>query len=463
MLLATKCPHCRTTFKVANDQLKLQAGLVRCGVCQQVFNGIEHLAAASNTAVVAEPLKTPEPVTNPVVDKVVVIDDDDDDDEIVNAAADPVTAPTPESDPELDSDPIFEPTSESDLISISTADLDFDLPDTPPTVAVKPFLISSESGSRIEPDLDINFAPPQPQVPVPVPVPVQVPAQTHENAAEGYFKSRSKAEIEAEVQALLDADLLAELEATNSVLLNIQNLPPASSDAKKIAKVEPSFDLPESEPLSETVIPAEFLQHTDLRSHLSDTTSDDFLSQADSTADISPNSGDIAQLSFVRQANAKKRVAWLFSIGTLVLVLLLTGQATYQFRDLIAAVYPPSKATLVTLCQYARCQIQLPAQLDALSYEADELHSLPHENTYEFSLLMRNHSSLPQAWPHIELTLKDAKKQAVLRRVFTPDEYLPNPHDVSTGFPANQEQAIKLYFAVDQVKASDYVVATFYP
>src|SRR5476649_2681667 len=48
MLLATKCPHCKTTFKVANDQLKLQSGLVRCGICNQVFNGIEHLAATTN-------------------------------------------------------------------------------------------------------------------------------------------------------------------------------------------------------------------------------------------------------------------------------------------------------------------------------------------------------------------------------------------------------------------------------
>jgi predicted Zn finger-like uncharacterized protein len=43
MALATRCPHCRTTFRVANDQLKLRAGLVRCGACKEVFNGIEHL------------------------------------------------------------------------------------------------------------------------------------------------------------------------------------------------------------------------------------------------------------------------------------------------------------------------------------------------------------------------------------------------------------------------------------
>ncbi|HWJ95642.1 MAG TPA: zinc-ribbon domain-containing protein, partial [Telluria sp.] len=39
MALATKCPHCGTTFRVASDQLKLRGGIVRCGTCQQVFDG----------------------------------------------------------------------------------------------------------------------------------------------------------------------------------------------------------------------------------------------------------------------------------------------------------------------------------------------------------------------------------------------------------------------------------------
>jgi predicted Zn finger-like uncharacterized protein len=43
MALATQCPHCHTIFKVANDQLKLRAGLVRCGVCKAVFNGADCL------------------------------------------------------------------------------------------------------------------------------------------------------------------------------------------------------------------------------------------------------------------------------------------------------------------------------------------------------------------------------------------------------------------------------------
>ncbi|AMO98659.1 MJ0042 family finger-like domain protein [Collimonas arenae] len=55
MALATQCPHCQTTFRVANDQLKLRGGLVRCGSCREVFNGIEHLVRPE----VATPVSTP--------------------------------------------------------------------------------------------------------------------------------------------------------------------------------------------------------------------------------------------------------------------------------------------------------------------------------------------------------------------------------------------------------------------
>ncbi|HTN67271.1 MAG TPA: DUF3426 domain-containing protein [Burkholderiaceae bacterium] len=54
MALATQCPHCGTTFRVAHDQLKLRAGLVRCGACKEIFNGIEHLLHPA-----AEPVSAP--------------------------------------------------------------------------------------------------------------------------------------------------------------------------------------------------------------------------------------------------------------------------------------------------------------------------------------------------------------------------------------------------------------------
>ncbi len=45
MSLATRCPNCGTVFRVVSDQLRLSGGQVRCGICEVVFNGLEHLQA----------------------------------------------------------------------------------------------------------------------------------------------------------------------------------------------------------------------------------------------------------------------------------------------------------------------------------------------------------------------------------------------------------------------------------
>lgn len=387
MLLATKCPHCKTTFKVANDQLKLQSGLVRCGICNQVFNGIDHLTATNNAS---NTLK-------------------------INA---PVAAPNKEP---VESNPVPR-TEESSSIQTGAAKREFDLFDE--------FKITPETTDRIEPNQDPDTHHPQ-------------WAETFSPSMhnEEFSPTQSNAEIEAKAQTLPEADLEAEEELSGM---------PAKSDEGPIEEFGP-----EQAYEHEYTIPPD--KDTDLRSLLPDHAE----AKSHDEGDDKDGENEIAELTFIRQANAKKRITLIFSTATILLFIVLAAQGIYQFRDLIAASYPSSKNTLVFLCKLAHCQISLPAQLDAISYEADELHTLPRDNTLEFSLLMRNHKSLPQAWPNIELTLKDNKK-VVLRRVFNPAEYLTNPRDISNGFPPNQEQPVKLYFVLNQVKASDYVVAIFY-
>lgn len=54
MTLATRCPACRTTFKVVKDQLRLADGWVRCGRCDEVFLAADALALSQ---------QAPEPAT----------------------------------------------------------------------------------------------------------------------------------------------------------------------------------------------------------------------------------------------------------------------------------------------------------------------------------------------------------------------------------------------------------------
>jgi predicted Zn finger-like uncharacterized protein len=148
--------------------------------------------------------------------------------------------------------------------------------------------------------------------------------------------------------------------------------------------------------------------------------------------------------------------------GAVLLALLLVLQAAGIFRNVLAARYPSLKPALVTLCAPFGCKVELPAQTDALSVEAGELQPTG-SGTFLFTSLLRNQSELTQAWPNLALELTDDNNKPLVRRVFTPAEYLPAGSAAAKGFGARSEQAVRLNFALDQLKASGYTIAVFYP
>ena len=58
--LLTKCPHCKTLFRIQHEHLAIANGEVRCGVCFKVFNAkTEGLSYSEEPSV-----KTPQPHTS---------------------------------------------------------------------------------------------------------------------------------------------------------------------------------------------------------------------------------------------------------------------------------------------------------------------------------------------------------------------------------------------------------------
>lgn len=148
--------------------------------------------------------------------------------------------------------------------------------------------------------------------------------------------------------------------------------------------------------------------------------------------------------------------------GALLLVGALALQTMTTFRNQLAANYPALKPTLQGICGAFGCKIELPTQIDALVIEQGELQTLS-ETTFSFTTLLRNQSGSAQTWPHIELVLDDANDKAILRRVFTPRDYLGKGAALDQGFAPRSEQSVKLYFELKQLKASGYHIAVFYP
>jgi len=68
MSLITQCPACHTMFRVVPDQLRISDGWVRCGNCDEVFDGNAHLLPPQAVAVDPDPVPPfapPVPVSAP--------------------------------------------------------------------------------------------------------------------------------------------------------------------------------------------------------------------------------------------------------------------------------------------------------------------------------------------------------------------------------------------------------------
>lgn len=382
MALATRCPYCHTTFRVVHDQLKLRSGMVRCGQCQHIFNGIEHLIRANEPAV--SPAAPPIPESAPPAPPAPALP------EIVQP-----TPTEPESvAPALESAP-HEPT-------VPHQHVDERLhapvhPDAPPPPPPHHGAHAHEVGLRVEPTLD----------------------------DEPWLEGRSHT-----------------LEVTRA----LENLAQSSVGEAR----------PDTHPLHQPDAPHPHTAHTTAEAIEA--------MEADAPAAQEPD-----EPGFVKAARKQQKWRgfwlWLRAIGVLLLTVVLLAQTIYAWRDLIAIRWPITKAPMLEACAWLHCKIDLPTQIQQLSIELGELQSLPrNKNTFSYNTLLRNHSNLPQSWPHIELVLLDNSDKVIARRVFSPKDYQITAQERSKGFAAQSERAVRLYFeTAPQLKALGYRAEIFYP
>lgn len=393
MALATQCPHCQTTFRVAHDQLKLRAGIVRCGTCKQIFNGVEHLLPP-DAIQPAGILQRPEAPAN-----------------IGKPNPPPVVAPSYAG--HHYGDMTFRPFQ---AIGTDTAFKPEPPCEPPAAIPPEPFF---------SPSIDLNLA-------------------------------------QAEHEALQQMTQKHFMEAEQPW----EDIPSASEP--------PSMDMVETRPAAEPEqLPepaAEEMAAPDLtQPGMEDTRQNLSIDIESGPASAVPGAAenDFTEPDFVKRGRLQQRYQrprqLLFGISALLLFIGAIAQATYTFRNQIAARLPPTKPALITACAIVGCKVTWPEQIDLLTIEASELQALPsNSNAFSLTLLLRNHGSTTEAWPSIQLTLNDENERAVARRIFTPGDYLGSAAEMEKGFPSNTEQAVKIFFTMEQLKASGYRVYLFY-
>jgi predicted Zn finger-like uncharacterized protein len=491
MALATQCPHCGTMFRVASDQLKLRGGIVRCGACQEIFDGSASLVdldalpvrapaapAAPEAPAVTE---TPAVVDVPAVPEITEATEATETPEApadVAATSDlPVDADTPAAvAPEPESAPEPEPVEE-------------------PAAASAPPPGEAETAPNFDDqpvytlDFDHTFDPfgilPKVAAPDEEPLPDAMPG-------------------EAEPQVNTAGDTAQEL------------TPPAFAPATEIAyppsgRIEPSFDLPVDEEIVATALPdhdhdqeqerepaAKAVQAADVPAILPMREAAGAIIHATAPAPSAPpvartpsaKRADKAaarrsrltptridappkirvpesdEPEFVKrsrqqeQSGRTRKIAML--AGSIVLLLILLAQGAFTFRSALAARFPGAKLALVSGCALFGCRVDLPAQVDNLVIDTGELTTLGG-GAYAFTTQLRNQGAVPQAWPSLELSLTDANDKPLVRRVFAPRDYLAATTQAANGLAPRVEQAITLHFRVDDLQPSGYHIAVFYP
>lgn len=404
MALATQCPHCQTTFRVAHDQLKLRAGLVRCGACKEIFNGIEHLLRSEDVPVVLAP---PDPLG--------------------------ALPSAPHNDAFEPSLPVAEPSAGP----IEPAQ-------TPPETYFPAVFFDSP-----ETDVAVDQALPQPAI-----EPLDRMTLMHISDDIAYPATATSA-LTNDASAQNESASIED--AANKLSPTVETSSAAGalvhrSTHETADELDQAIDYLQRKPWRGS---KKSLSREDIEGPPSIDNDDDYPLQANEPEFIA------------RSRNAQQRRGALRALmagAVAVLMVGAAGQSLYVLRDELAARLPASQPALESVCRWLGCRITLPTQIEAVSIESNELVTHPSsKNNYALNLLLRNRSSLVQSWPAIELTLLDASDRPLVRRVFTPREYLPVTVDTARGFAQNTEQSAKITFELLQQKAANYRVYLFYP
>jgi len=442
MALATQCPHCLTIFRVAGDQLKLRGGLVRCGSCREVFNGNEYLVEAG----VSDGLYHPAPGSK-----------------ARTQATDPATPPAPPSTPAWPPLPGSSTPPVPRPLAPPTTRPDAAIPDVttrapaPAVVPTPPPFPTREAAQETAP-----------AVPAPAPIPVTPePKVFRSPSSPGYIPDLGASTVTG------DGFPLPAKPSAPPEPLAAHPVEPAEPAEVPALYAEPA---PEAFALDGALdgAPADEVPHTVDRDHAAGGVTEPVLSdeglhaigtQADETDTAEE---DAEPPGFVRHAERRARTDNVVQIILIILsalmipVLLLQG--TYYWRNQIAHAAPALRPMLNGMCASFHCTVGLPAEIDQLSLESDELQVVPpSQNIYALSLVIRNRDSDAQAWPAIELTLNNDDEKPVVRRVFRPRDYLADAAQVEAGLPGQNEQPVKLIFELDNALVSGYRVYLFHP
>jgi predicted Zn finger-like uncharacterized protein len=453
MLLATRCPHCETVFRLQATQLALRGGLVRCGHCQSVFNASDNLVDPETGAkTVGSAAGSGAPVETPSAP------------EPAAASAAAAAAPAPEAAvPQAPEQ--HEPARPAPNFGSGAWDM-----------------WAPSADAQIDPALrhDVDTLAHHPQVAVPgalgpeaaneperEPAPEAAQAQPTETHA-AYRAADPSAEPSAESGEMREPSFTAwpgpEMRAEPQERASAAA--PAQADeptfANKAASSwgadpEPHFGTPEPEASAAQAAAPE------------PSSADPFAAQGRTGSPFAAEPAAASARSFVvtreERAPEPSRIVWRV-IGTLVAIVLavaLVAQLAWWRRETVMVYWPSSQALFAQVCEQLGCQISPPRDIDGLQVEASDLRQVDGPHRLELRVPLRNRYNVALAYPAMELTLLDDKNNVAIRRVLWPQDYVRPGTPIAAGLPARTTQTMIVRLDTGNAVASNFRVQIFYP
>lgn len=155
---------------------------------------------------------------------------------------------------------------------------------------------------------------------------------------------------------------------------------------------------------------------------------------------------------------------WMTSLLVGILMGTLAVQAAFLFRMEITRNWPELRPLYLRVCAQLGCDVPLPQVASAIRITSSDLESDPvNPSRLVLNARVLNQAAHPQAYPHLEITLTDARDRPVVRRVLAPDEWVGTDRP-EKGFYAGEEAVVRLPFnASGVVDATGYRVYAFFP
>lgn len=470
--LVTRCPACRTAFRLVADQLRLRQGLVRCGQCETVFDAREHLIEiplpAGNTAG-----SVPAPAQKPAASAAPAPASAETTAPPASSSAAPAPTPTPAFTPTIDPGYDVPALDAPTMLMSSPEDMA-----APPQAGMDDAEIERalrEANAAVA-DRDARDAQRQAAGPVVEAAPSPAPAAQPPAPATAW---------PALDHGALDSPAgKPAAPAPGAIPSASEFLRAASADQASESAPWPEQTRRPADPAAAATPPnasPAVGEQDEARAAGPDTlgsVTGGAVAREQATrrwVRTEAPAGPVFAPDFLRHARERERerqprrpiavpsAAWRAAAVVLAIAALL--QLAYLGRSQLAGHFPMLRPALEAACAPLGCTVPPWRDIDALRIESSQLQRQDEGgDTYLLAVTLRNLGRASTALPAIELVMTDLQDQLLLRRVLQPAEYLEPSQQAfaAQGLRAGMELPVRVRFRTQQAPAN-YRVLIFYP